>query len=278
MMRHMWKGHREARASRTGSPVFGSAALGLIALAGSFIVAPAQAQWIGSPGGGTVEVEPGQPSASSAAPATAPAAAAPAAPTEPMPTLGNAPLGTSLQVSPSLSSGGLPTGGMSMGGAPGMAPSIGAPAAAPSGPSQADMADCQTNVNKLRDDVEARGKALQNGSKKKVSPVELCPLFRNYVSSQQKFYTYLRTNKSKCGVPDELLSKLKENNGQAATVRDKVCNIAANGGGPGGPGGPSGPPPQSSVAAGLGLSSGLPGAGASKPGGVFDTIGGSALR
>ncbi len=167
--------------------------------------------------------------------------------------------------------------------APGMQGGLGSgfePAPQPV-PQQANpnMAECQTSVQKLRNDLEARGGAVQKAAKAKRPPSELCPLFRNLATAQQAFYAYLNGNKAKCGVPDDVLQKLKANNSQVATTRNRVCEVAKmqeNGGGGGG-GGPSGPPAQGSVSAGLGLPSGLPSVG-TEPGGVFDTLGGDALR
>lgn len=140
----------------------------------------------------------------------------------------------------------------------------------------APVSDCQTQVTKLRGDLETRGGALEKAAKGKRPPSELCPLFRNFASAQQRFYNYLNTNKDACGVPDNVLTQIKENLAQVSSTRNKVCDVAKmqeSGGGAG----PGGPPAQGAISAGLGLSSGLPTGGA-PPGGVFDTLGGDALR
>ncbi|MBS7534886.1 hypothetical protein KHC28_14615 [Ancylobacter sonchi] len=252
-----------------------AAVIGLAAVAGvALTTGSAGAQWIGAAGGSTettpqASTAPVSPAPVAPAPTAAPATA-PAATIDTTPDLGSA--------APSLSSPSLSAPAMSS------APAASAPGqmhmTMPGGMVQqptGDMADCQTNVNKLRTDLESRGGALQAASKKKVPPTELCPLFRNFATSQQKFLSYLRTNKTKCGVPDEVITKLGESTSNVLGVRDKVCKVAMEmkeGGGAG----PSGPPPQSAVSAGLGLPSGLPGVSANKPGGVFDTLGGNALR
>ncbi len=217
-------------------------------LAGMLGTLPAGAQWIGAPGGssesgssaGAVVVQP----------APAPQAAEPAPGFSP---------GFSSTLGPS------PSGSID----PGMAPAAAAQQARP------DSSECQGQVNKLRGEVETRGEALQAAAKKKLPPSELCPMFRTFASAQQNFYSFLNTNKAKCGVPDEVLKKFKQNVSSVNTTRNKICEVAKmqeSGGG-----GPGGPPPQSSISAGLGLSSGLPTTGA-PPGGVFDTLGGDALR
>ncbi|MBB3773285.1 hypothetical protein FHS55_003918 [Angulomicrobium tetraedrale] len=231
-----------------------------VLLAGGLLASPAGAQWIGTPGG-TGE-------AAATAPTIAPTAA-------PAPTSVAVPAATPAPaVAPSepSMSGGMP-GAVPDGFAGGFAPAPGGMAPAPqAGPNSADVADCQSNVTKLRDDLESRNDTLRKAADKKVPPSELCPLFRNFVTAQQKFYNYLNTNKTKCGVPGEVLTGLKKNSGQVAGIRDKVCKAAQlekSGGG--------GPPPQGALSSGLGLSSGLPPTGTAK-GGVFDTLAGDALR
>ncbi|QIB34191.1 hypothetical protein [Ancylobacter pratisalsi] len=246
--------HRSAGASALAAGAL------LVSLAFS---APATAQWIGTPGGsGSTDSTVATPPA--AAPVTPPASSFPST------------------VAPSAAPGFTPAPGMQpgigMGGASssmdpgfGMMPGMSAP-----GPSAADAAaakECQTQVDRLRGDVEARGGALQKATKTKIPPSELCPMFREFVSTQQKFISYLSANRTKCHVPEEALAELKKNATGVSSVRDKVCQVAKLES----QGGPSGPPPQGSISAGLGLSSGLP-SGASEKGGVFDTLGGDALR
>lgn len=175
-----------------------------------------------------------------------------------------------------------PSPGPAAGAGGGFAPGMGVPQqAAPQGMSQGaaanpNMSECQGQVMKLRGDLEARGGALEKAAKAKRPPTELCPLFRNFTSAQQSFYSYLSSNKTKCGVPDEVIAQLKKNVNSVNATRNKVCEVAKlqeSGGGAG----PSGPPPQGQISAGLGLPSGLPSVGAPK-GGVFDTLGGDALR
>ncbi|MGA0561605.1 hypothetical protein ACO2RV_04070 [Ancylobacter sp. VNQ12] len=226
-------------------------------MGGAMTALPAQAQWIGTPGGSG--------DGAAVAPSDAPApSAAPAPSTTPAPSPAMAPSSSlpSPDMSQQLPSGFAP-GGFST-----------APAA-PAGPNEADMADCQSQVTKLRGDLESRNETLRKAAERKATPSEICPLFRGFATAQQKFFNYLSTNKTKCGVPDEALKGLKQNSAQVASIRDKVCKAAQlqeSGGGGGG-----GPPPQGAVAAGLGLSSGLPNTDGGK-GGVFDTLGGSALR
>lgn len=221
----------------------GSIAVGLL------LAAPASAQWIGSAGGDG-----------------APPAKPPTAPLTPPPTAAAAPaLSSPALAEPEapgfgdLPNGGLapPTGGFSREAGGGGAP----------------RADCQSGVLGLRSDVEKNGEALKRAATRKRPPTEICPLFRRFVSSQEKFYNYLAKNKSNCGVPDEALKTLKANIAQVSTTRNKVCEVAENGPPPGAAG-----PPEGRISSGLGLPSGLPSINNDRPGGVYDTLGGNALR
>ena len=231
-------------------------------LASVSLALPASAQWIGTPGGeGAATIT--EPTVPPAQMAPAPSAMSPAAPMSPS-TIAPGPMST-------------PQGGMMP--SPGFSPSdssMGQPSMGQ--PSAADMAvmkDCQSGVEGLRKDLEKRGAVLQGATKKKLPPSELCPMFRAFVTAQQKFASFLSTNQTKCHVPEDVVKKVKENAGSVAGVRDRVCKAAEmqqNGGGGGGP------PPQGAVSQGLGLPSGLPSTTSAQKGGVFDTLGGNALR
>lgn len=266
----MTSSHSDRTAPHPAHHRAGAAALaaGVLAVGLAFSV-PAAAQWIGTPGGAGSSDST---SATAPAPTQLPTPAAPAAAPSTLPG----------DVSTSVSPGFTPVPGMqpgtSMGGASssmdagfGMMPGVAAPG--PSSDEAAAAKECQTQVDRLRGAVETRGAALQKVTKTKAGPTELCPLFRDFVATQQKFVSYLTTNREKCHVPDEALAELKKNASGVAGVRDKVCQVAKLES----EGGRSGPPAQGSISAGLGLSSGLP-TGSTEKGGVFDTLVGDALR
>ncbi len=222
---------------------------GLLGLA--LAPAPATAQWIGTPGGDG-STDSGSTDSSGAAPA--PATAAPNRGT--------------IEIAPA------PSGPLEATAPP---PDMAMPMGpmGPAGPAPGG-AQCGDNIEKLRSELDSRGKTLKSAADRKRPPTELCPLFRRFVGAQENFYAYLRKNKAECGVPDDILKKLKASAGSMGATRDKVCKIAEAGPGAGGGGG--GPPPQGQLSSGLGLPSALPAVRSSEPGGVFDTLGGSALR
>jgi len=254
----MWAGTEMSRVLIRGGrhgALFARTAMLVASLA---LAGPAGAQWIGSAGGD------GSPPARPPTAPLAPPPAASVAPAAASPSLGSAI--ESPGMSPGMASPGgfgeLPNGGLA------------APGGFSAAPQRGPSADCQSNVTALREDVEKNGNALKAAATRKRPPTEVCPLFRRFVSAQEKFYGYLLKNKTNCGVPDSALKSLKTNVAQVAKTRDKVCEVAANGPPPGATPGP----PQGMLSSGLGLPTGLPSINADRPGGVYDTLGGNALR
>ena len=262
----MWAGTEMRRALiRGGHRCAAFACAGSLAI-GLLLATPAGAQWIGS-AGGDGSPPPAKPPAAPLAPA--PAAAAPtAAPVAP-----SAGFGGGFD-SPGMASPGgfgeLPGGGLAAPGGGFPQGGFSTPQRGAGGPS----AECQNTVNALRGDVEKNGGALKAAATKKRPPTEICPLFRRFVASQNKFYDYLVKNKTACGVPDSALKSLKTNIAGVTKTSDKVCDIAANGP----PAGAAPAAPQGMLSQGLGLPTGLPSVTADRPGGVYDTLGGNALR
>lgn len=136
-------------------------------------------------------------------------------------------------------------------------------------------ADCQSDFNTLRGEMEEKGKALQTANKKKLPPQDVCPLFKAYTAAEGKLAKWLGDNKEWCQIPANIADQAIANNKKTAQIRDKVCQMAANGGGGGG-GAPAGPPPQGSLSSALGVTTGyqLSPGGSS---GVFETLNGNAL-
>ncbi|TDT99538.1 MULTISPECIES: hypothetical protein [Azorhizobium] len=138
------------------------------------------------------------------------------------------------------------------------------------------LADCQTDFNALRADMETKGKALQAAGKAKAGPQELCPLFRTFTTAEAKAAKYLEDNKDWCQIPPEAIKQAVENNKKTAQLRDRVCQAAANGA-TGASGGPAKPPPQGSLSQALGVTTGYVPGESNGRGGVFDTLTGNAL-
>lgn len=138
------------------------------------------------------------------------------------------------------------------------------------------FADCQSDFNALRADMESKGKALQAAGKAKASPQELCPLFRTFTTAEAKAAKYLQDNKDWCQIPPEAIKQAVDNNKKTAELRDRVCQAAASGATGGGAGGGK-PPPQGSLSQALGVTTGYTPGESNGRGGVFDTLTGNAL-
>lgn len=137
-------------------------------------------------------------------------------------------------------------------------------------------ADCQTDFNAMRQEMEEKGQALQAAGKRKAPPQELCGLFRTYTAVEGKLAKYLADNKDWCQIPEQAVTSAKANNAKTAALRDKICAAAASGA-TGGEAGGGKPPPQGSISSALGVTTGYVPGQSSKGGGIFDTLNGSAL-
>jgi hypothetical protein len=139
-------------------------------------------------------------------------------------------------------------------------------------------ADCQSDVVAARSALEEKGKALNEAGKKKADPQTLCPLFRAFSTAEANWVKFLTENKDWCQIPETAIKQAAASHKKTNEVRDKVCQVAANGGAPGA-GGPVKPPPQGSMSSALGITTGysVGNAGDGKSG-VFDTLSGNVLQ
>jgi hypothetical protein len=136
-----------------------------------------------------------------------------------------------------------------------------------------ERAKCQDDFTSMRGDVEKQGKGLQDASKRKAQPPEVCGRLKNYVSAESRLIKYMQDRQQVCGFPDELIKRVQEGHGKAIEMRTKVCQVAAN------PPAQAAPPPSQGLSGALGGSNvGGPPAGAAGGSGVFDTLTGNVLR
>jgi hypothetical protein len=137
--------------------------------------------------------------------------------------------------------------------------------AASSGFSQ--TVNCQEDFLKLRQDAEAKGKAIQEAANRKASAVEVCPLFRRFGEAEAKVVRFLADNAAWCQIPPQVIQSAKQAHAKTLEIRGRVCAAANN---PVAPATPS-----------LGLSGALtttPGPAPSTGTGVFDTLTGNVLQ
>ncbi len=128
---------------------------------------------------------------------------------------------------------------------------------------------CQTDFVSLRDDLQNKGKALQEAGKRKSTAKELCSRLNGYAAAESKLLKFFTSRAQECGIPPEASEGLKKSQAKTAELRTKVCQAANN------------PAPQQSPSAGLsGAISPNTGAVPETPlgGGIFDTLSGNILQ
>lgn len=133
--------------------------------------------------------------------------------------------------------------------------------------------DCMKGFMPLRAEAEKRGNAIKAASERHAPPDEACKLITAFAQSEIKMLNYVKANKTKCGIPDNVGAQMATGHKNTEGMRMKVCAVAQqqrNGGGP------AAAPRLSDV---LGSSASLPdNASARKSGGTtFDTLNGNVL-
>lgn len=129
---------------------------------------------------------------------------------------------------------------------------------------------CEAEFSKLRDELQNRGKSLQDAGKRKASPKELCARLNSYAASESKLLNFFVTKSQTCGVPPQAADGLKKSQVKTAELRTKICAAANN-------------PQQQQQSPSTGLSGALnqnTGAVPETPqgGGIFDTLSGNVLQ
>jgi hypothetical protein len=140
----------------------------------------------------------------------------------------------------------------------------------PQPPQQQGAHPCQAEFTKLRDDIQGKGKALQEAGKRKSPPKELCARIVSYASSEQKMLSFLTNRAKECGIPPEAADNLQKSRAKTMELRTKICAAANN----------QGPGPQSPSAGLSGAINSNTGIVPESPtgGGIFDTLSGNVLQ
>ncbi len=112
-------------------------------------------------------------------------------------------------------------------------PFAGAPAAGLGGmggfgpPQQQQVPPCVAEFDKLRNDAQKKALAIQRASEKKATPKEACHLFNVFSAAEEKMVKYVIANKKSCGVPDDVLKRMRSDHARTDEIRTKVCQVAA---------------------------------------------------
>lgn len=89
----------------------------------------------------------------------------------------------------------------------------------------------------IKDAAEKGALAIRSATGRKAPAPELCPLFRNYNSTEAKMLKFMTEHKSTCGVPDQVIAQVKASYTKTSQITKQVCNPQAAG--PGRPKPPS---------------------------------------
>jgi hypothetical protein len=148
--------------------------------------------------------------------------------------------------------GGAPSG---LGGMGGFAPP----------PQQQQIPPCVAEFGKLRDEAQKKAQAIQRAGQQKVPPKEACHLFNIFEAAEEKMLKYVLTNKTSCGVPDEVIKQIRSDHARTTDIRTKICKVAEA------PPRPAGPSLSDT------LTAPVPDAKNIRSGGTFDTLTGNPL-
>ncbi len=128
---------------------------------------------------------------------------------------------------------------------------------------------CQADFNKLKNDIQSKGEALQAAGKRKATAKELCSRIVSYARAEQNMLNFFTKRGQDCGVPPSAADGLKKSQTKTAELRTRICSAANN--------------PTQTQSPSAGLSGAInPNAGvvpeAPTGGGIFDTLSGNVLQ
>lgn len=137
-------------------------------------------------------------------------------------------------------------------------------------PKQQQEHPCQKDFVRLREDIQSKGKGLQEASKRKATPKEMCGRITSYQNAKSNMLNFFTKRATECGIPPEASDGLKKSRVKTAELKTKICAAAAN----------PGPGPQSPSAGLSGAITPSTGAVPETPtgGGIFDTLSGNILQ
>jgi hypothetical protein len=140
------------------------------------------------------------------------------------------------------------------------------PAAAQFPPAPQQEPPCLKPFTVLRNDVEAKGKALMAAQKRKVPLNVACKMLGEFTAAQEKMLKYAKANATWCGIPPQAIQQIALGHANADKARVRICKMAAA------PPRPTGPSLSDA------LNTGIPDANNIRTGrGTFDTLTGTPL-
>lgn len=79
---------------------------------------------------------------------------------------------------------------------------------------------------KLRSDAEQKAGAIRAATEKKAERKDVCTLVQRFTSAEAAVVKFLETNKTWCGVPEQVVQQAKANHEKTLKFRTAVCTEA----------------------------------------------------
>lgn len=105
-------------------------------------------------------------------------------------------------------------------------PAIAQVGGVPAAPGIAPPPACQ-QLLAARDETQRHAMAISDAGQKKAGPEEACRLFKVFLASGRKMIEGLEANAAVCGVPPEVIDRVKAQHAQASRTGKQVCEAAA---------------------------------------------------
>jgi len=77
-----------------------------------------------------------------------------------------------------------------------------------------------------RDETQKRAVAIRDAGQRQTGPEETCRLFKLFLASGRKMIEGLEANAAVCGVPPEVIDRVKAQHAQASRTGEQVCEAA----------------------------------------------------
>jgi hypothetical protein len=89
---------------------------------------------------------------------------------------------------------------------------------------------CVVEFGKLRDDVQKKGMAAKTAQEHKVAREEMCKIVTAYAAAEQKWLKFAETGVTACGIPNEVVSQLKQVHARTEQAKTNICSAGPPGG------------------------------------------------
>ena len=96
----------------------------------------------------------------------------------------------------------------------------------PAAAQQVPPSACQ-HLLTFRDETQKHAQVLQAAGQKRVSPEELCKLFKVYLAAERKMVMGLEEHHAACGVPAEVAKQVKVQHAKSSQMGKQICEVAA---------------------------------------------------